>query len=286
MKNSPLMRRVIATITSAKAVIARLVRGTHAQSVTKMDSTQTSSALSFRIIISTAILLLLWQGAVSLWHLPSFILPTPKELFVTLYQQRALLMTESLPTLLEIFLGLLLGVLCGCIGGAMTVYFRPLKTWLLPLLILSQAIPTFVIAPLLVIWFGYGLTAKIITSMLMIFFPVASATYDGLHQTSSEWLALAHTMNARPMSLFVRVRLPAALPAIASGIRIAAVAAPLGAIVGEWVGASHGLGYLMLNANARMDIAQMFAAVILLIFISLLLYFSVDIALKKIVWWE
>ncbi len=233
----------------------------------------------------TGLILLLWQSIVLLCQLPSFILPAPKEVFITLYQQRALLASESLPTLLEIFLGLLLGIASGCTAGMITAYFRPLKTWLLPLLILSQAVPTFVIAPLLVIWFGYGLTAKIITSMLMIFFPVASATYDGLQQTPPEWLALAHTMNARPILVFFRIRLRAAMPSIASGIRIAATAAPLGVIIGEWVGASHGLGYLMLNANARMDIAQMFAAVILLIIISLLLYFSVDRSLKKIVWW-
>ena len=230
-------------------------------------------------------LLILWQGCVMLWHLPPYILPAPKEVFITLYLQHALLMRESLPTLLEILLGLVLGVLFGCAGGMITAYFRPLKSWLLPLLILSQAVPTFVIAPLLVIWLGYGLSAKIITSMLMIFFPVASATYDGLQQTPAEWLALARTMSARPLALFLRVRLAAALPAIGSGIRIAAAAAPLGAIVGEWVGSSHGLGYLMLNANARMDIALMFAAVILLIFMSLLLYFCIDQSLKKIIWW-
>jgi putative hydroxymethylpyrimidine transport system permease protein len=231
-------------------------------------------------------LLLLWQGCVALWRLPPYILPAPKEVFVTLYLQHALLLRESLPTLMEILLGLVLGVLVGCTGGIITAYYRPLKTWLLPLLILSQAVPTFVIAPLLVIWLGYGLSAKIITSMLMIFFPVASATYDGLQQTPAEWIALARTMGARSLQLFLRVRLPAALPAIGSGIRIAAAAAPLGAIVGEWVGASHGLGYLMLNANARMDIALMFSAVILLIFMSLLLYFCIDRSLKKMIWWS
>jgi putative hydroxymethylpyrimidine transport system permease protein len=236
-------------------------------------------------VFTITALLLIWQLTVSLCQLPNYILPAPKEVFVTLYQQRALLAAESVPTLIEIFFGLLLGVIAGCASGMITAYFRPLKTWLLPLLILSQAIPTFVIAPLLVIWFGYGLTAKIITIMLMIFFPVASAAYDGLQQTPNDWLALARTMNARPAALFFRVRLPAALPSIASGIRIAAAAAPLGAIVGEWVGASHGLGCLMLNANARMEIAQMFASVILLIILSLFIYFVIDYLLKKIIWW-
>jgi len=239
-----------------------------------------------RVLLIACVMLVAWQCIVSYFELPDFILPSPQSVFYTLYQQRTLLFTEALPTLIEIILGLTLGVILGCLGGAVTAYFRPLKHWLLPLLILSQAIPTFVVAPLLVIWFGYGLTAKIITSMLMIFFPVASATYDGLRQTPTDWLALAHTMNARPLQLFIRIKIPAALPSIGSGIRIAATAAPLGAIVGEWVGASHGLGYLMLNANARMDIALMFSAVILLILLSLSIYFLTDYSLKKIIWWS
>ena len=130
------------------------------------------------------------------------------------------------------------------------------------------------------------MASKIAMAILMVFFPVASACHDGLQRTPPEWLQLAKTMNASRWRLFYRIRLPAALPALASGIRIAAVAAPIGAIVGEWVGASRGLGYLMLNANARMQIDLMFAALIVIIIMALLLYFGIDKLLRTLVWWQ
>jgi ABC-type nitrate/sulfonate/bicarbonate transport system permease component len=156
------------------------------------------------------------------------------------------------------------------------VYIKPLSLWFLPLMIISQAIPTFAIAPLLVIWFGYGMASKIICTILMIFFPITSAFFDGLRQTERHWLDLAKTMNAKKIRLFYYIRIPAALPRLASGMRIAAVFAPIGAVIGEWVGASGGLGFLMLNANARMQIDLMFAALCVLILLSLLLYFIID----------
>jgi putative hydroxymethylpyrimidine transport system permease protein len=191
-----------------------------------------------------------------------------------------------MPTLTETLLGFLLGILTGCFAGMILAFFRPAAMWFLPLLIISQAVPTFAIAPLLVIWLGYGMTSKIVTAVLMIFFPVASAMYDGLRRTDTAWLDLAKTMNAGRWRIFFQIRIPAALPALASGIRIAAVSAPIGAVVGEWVGSSSGLGYLMLNANARLQIDMMFAALLVIIMLALGLYFSVDQALRKLIWWQ
>jgi putative hydroxymethylpyrimidine transport system permease protein len=153
-------------------------------------------------------------------------------------------------------------------------------------LITSQALPTFAIAPLLVIWLGYGMMSKIVVAMMMIFFPVASAFYDGLRRTPVEWLYLGQVMGASPWRLLWRIRIPAALPALGSGLRVAATFAPMGAVIGEWVGASQGLGFLMLNANARMQIDLVFAVLIVLVALTLLLYFSVDKTLKKIVFWR
>jgi putative hydroxymethylpyrimidine transport system permease protein len=238
-----------------------------------------------RTLLLCLFLLLVWESVILLWQLPDYLLPTPWQVCVTLYQQSALIAYQAIPTLIETSLGFLLGIAFGCLAGFMIVFFRPLKRWFLPLLIISQAIPTFAIAPLLVMWLGYGIASKIATTILMIFFPVASAFYDGLRQTQTGFLDLAKTMNAKPFRLLFFVRIPAAMPTLASGIRIAAVAAPIGAIVGEWVGASRGLGYLMLNANARLQIDLMFAALIVIIIMALLLYFSVDKLLRARVWW-
>lgn len=238
-----------------------------------------------RIITLSLILFALWEGVVLFWQLPNYILPSPQQVLLTLYQQHQVIAVQSIPTLIEIVLGFLLGILFGCIAGFLAATIRPIALWFLPLLIISQAIPTFAIAPLFVIWLGYGLSAKILTAVLMIFFPVASTFYDGLKQTNQDWLNLAKTMNAKSSKMFWHIHLPAALPAFASGVRIAAVTAPIGAIVGEWVGSSQGLGYLMLNANARMQIDVMFAALIVIISLTLILYFSVDKLLRKLIWW-
>lgn len=241
---------------------------------------------TFRYFFITATLLCIWQAIVYFFKLPPYLLPSPVQVFAVFYQQHELIFHQSWPTLFEIITGFLSGILLGCVSGCMIMFFRPLRFWFWPLLIISQAIPVFAIAPLLVMWLGYGLVSKIAVAAIMIFFPVASAFYDGLRRTPSGWLDLAKTMNASPWRVFWYIRIPAALPSLASGIRIAAVTAPLGAIVGEWVGSSKGLGYLMMNANARMQIDMMFASLIVIMILALLLYACVDKALRFWISWE
>ncbi|MEO8400179.1 MAG: ABC transporter permease [Gammaproteobacteria bacterium] len=231
-------------------------------------------------------LCLLWQGIVVAFDLPAYILPTPLEVINSLYMHSALILNETLITVTETLLGLFLGIALGCLTALIMAYFQPVNFWLFPILIMSQAIPTFAIAPLLVIWFGYGIASKIATTIIMIFFPVASAFFDGLQRTQSGWIDLAKTMNAKKWRFFWFIRIPAALPNLASGIRVATAIAPIGAIIGEWVGASQGLGFLMLNANARMQIALMFAGLFALVLFSLALYFLIDRLLRMWVSWQ
>lgn len=231
-------------------------------------------------------LLLLWQCIVTIFHLPPFILPTPLEIFHTWYQSSHIIAVETIPTVTETLLGLLLGTVFGCIAALVMAFFRPATLWLLPILIISQAIPTFAIAPLIVIWLGYGMSSKIAVTIIMLFFPITSALFDGLRKTEPGWLDLAKTMRAKKWRVFWHIRIPAALPHLASGLRIAAVIAPIGAVVGEWVGASHGLGYLMLNANARTEIDLMFAALFTIVIFSLTLYFVVDKSLRAAIPWQ
>ncbi len=241
--------------------------------------------LLLRGIIVFIFLLLIWQAIVSFFRLPSYILPGPLQVFNTLYIQADLIGHESIPTVIETFLGLLLGILLGCLAAFGMAFFKPLAWGLSPILLVSQAIPTFAIAPLLVIWLGYGLASKVMTTIIMLFFPITNAFYDGLHRTEQGWLDLAKTMNASRFKTFWHIRIPAALPHLASGIRIATAIAPIGAVIGEWVGSSRGLGFLMLNANGHMQIDLMFAALFVLITFSLSLYFIVDYLLKKIIYW-
>ena len=130
------------------------------------------------------------------------------------------------------------------------------------------------------------MSSKIAVTIIMLFFPITSALFDGLRKTEPGWLDLAKTMRAKKWRVFWHIRIPAALPHLASGLRIAAVIAPIGAVVGEWVGASRGLGYLMLNANARTEIDLMFAALFTIVIFSLTLYFVVDKSLRAAIPWQ
>ncbi|GLR65720.1 ABC transporter permease [Acidocella aquatica] len=231
------------------------------------------------------VFLALWWLAARYSSVPPFMLPPPGDVAVALWTQRGLLLANTLVTLAEILLGLLCGTLLGGIAALGIVFSPVLQRWLMPVLVVSQAIPVFALAPLMVLWFGFGMVAKIIMAMLVIFFPVTANFADGLRRTPPGWLDLARTMNASPYAMLRHIRLPAALPAFASGLRVATAIAPIGAIIGEWAGASSGLGYIMLNANARIQTALMFAALFILAALTVALYVLVDRLLRRLLYW-
>jgi len=239
-----------------------------------------------RLITISIGLILIWQIVVLLTGVPPYILPGPAAVAKAALTHSGSLFDHAATTLFEIIAGLLIGTLLGISGALSMIASLSLKRWLLPLLVISQAIPVFALAPLLVLWLGYGMTSKIAMAVLIIFFPVTAAFYDGLRSTDPEWLELAQVMNAKPLAVIRYIRMPAALPAFASGLRVATAVAPIGAIVGEWVGASKGLGFYMLHANARMQIDTMFAALAVLAVVALSLYFTVDRVMIKIVYWQ
>ncbi|NOQ18503.1 MAG: ABC transporter permease subunit [Desulfobacterales bacterium] len=239
-----------------------------------------------RLIFITVGLVLVWQTIVLLTHVPHYILPAPVDVAKAALTHAGPLFDHAMTTLFEIIAGLLLGTLLGALSALSMIASLSLKRWLLPVLVISQAIPVFALAPLLVLWFGYGMSSKIAMAVLIIFFPVTAAFYDGLRSTEPEWLELAQVMNAKPLAVIRHIRIPAALPAFASGRRVATAVAPIGAVVGEWVGSSKGLGFYMLYANARMQIDVMFAALVVLGVLALTIYFSVDRAMIKIVYWQ
>jgi putative hydroxymethylpyrimidine transport system permease protein len=164
-------------------------------------------------------------------------------------------------------------------------FIPAIRRILMPLLIVTQAFPVFAIAPLLVLWFGFGIGSKIVMATIAIFFPVASAFHDGLTRTDSGLVDLGRLYRARRWQEILYLRVPHALPALASGLRVAAVYAPVGALIGEWVGASSGLGYAMLMANGRAQTDVMFAALVLLAAMAVLVRAAVDFATRRIAPW-
>jgi putative hydroxymethylpyrimidine transport system permease protein len=229
-------------------------------------------------------LLLLW-GLVTLGDIPAFLLPSPSAVAQALWNDRAYLGYHTLITAAEIACGLLAGVLLGTVLALCMIYSPRLQRWLMPLVLTSQAIPVFALAPLLVLWFGFGMSAKVVMAVLVIFFPVTSAFFDGLRRVNNDYLDLARTLRASPWAQLRHVRLMAALPAFGSGLRMAAAVAPIGAIIGEWVGSAEGLGYVMLNANARMQTDVCFAALFILVLMTVLLWVTVDALLLRLIDW-
>lgn len=246
------------------------------------------SALKTLLRAATIFTLLIaaWWLIVKITGVPKFILPSPELVFERLWVLRSTLLHHTLVTFTEIILGLVLGLSMGLMFALTMLRFQPVRLWLLPVLLTSQAIPVFALAPILVLWLGFGMASKIVMAALIIFFPVTMTCFDGLRHTNPGYLELAKTLGASPRQMLFRVRLPDALPSIASGLRMAVAVAPIGAIIGEWVGSGEGLGYYMLHANARMQVADMFAALFVLTLFSLLLYYSTDSLLKRLIPWH
>ena len=231
-------------------------------------------------------LVVVWQTIVWITESPPYILPGPGPVALALVDRLPMILPHAGVTALEIVLGAALGITVGMTSALTMAYCKPVQQWLLPVLVASQAVPVFALAPLLTLWFGYGMPSKIAMAALIIYFPVTATFLDGLRRTDPGWLDLARTMGATPWAILCHIRLPAALPAAASGIRVAIAVAPIGAVVGEWVGSSQGLGYLMLHANGRMQIDVMFAALLVLTALGLVLYFSTDFLLRRALVWQ
>ncbi len=239
-----------------------------------------------RPLITALGLLVGWELLVRATGVPIYILPPPSRVVQVLIDRFDLLLSEAAWTAAEMVIGLALGLV---LGAALAIVFAASagwRRWALPLVIVSQAIPVIAIAPLLVVWLGYGMASKVAMAALVIFFPVVSALYDGLRRTDPGWLDLARTMDAGPWAVLLQIRLPAALPAFASGARIAAAVAPIGAVIGEWVGASAGLGFLMTQSLARGQTPLAFAALVVLCLLGLALYHATDRAARWLVPWQ
>ncbi len=220
--------------------------------------------------------LLLWGAFVELAAPPPYMLPSPLRVATVLWARLDFLLAQALLTLTETLLGLVLGSAAGVLAGLGVVLWPRMGRVAWPVLLVLQAMPVFALAPLLVLWFGFGLASKVVMAALVLFFPVASAFADGLRRTEPDLLDATALTAATHWQTLRFVRIPLAMPALVTGLRVAAPLAPLGAVIGEWVGASGGLGFVMIQANARMQTDLMFAALIILAAMTLALRALVD----------
>jgi NitT/TauT family transport system permease protein len=245
--------------------------------------------VKFRDIAEPAVLFLLlallWEKAVELFGIKPYLLPPLSQVLQTFWDNRGMLLQQSLVTLWEVLGGFVWAVVGGIALGLVIFASPVIRRTVYPAIVLFQGLPKVALAPILVIWFGYGLASKVLMAFLFAFFPVVIGTLGGLAGTPEHLLEHFRAIRASSATTFLRLRIPSALPSIMDGCKTAMPLAVIGAIVGEFVGAETGLGHLLLaaNANARSDL--MFAALIAIAILSGVLYVIVELAAKR-VWWR
>lgn len=232
------------------------------------------------------IILAAWQAVVILFSLPRYILPAPASVFEKLWTARGFLLSEAAVTLVEILAGFGVGAAFGAVAAILIAAFPRFGRLIWPALVVLQSFPVFVIAPMLVLWFGFGISSKIVMTTIIVFFPVVSNFADGLRRTDPSVVSAARLDGADDWRLLFLIRLPLAMPELFSGLRVAAPLAPLGAVVGEWVGAAGGLGFVMVQANARMQADTVFAAMLILALEAVLFRKAVDLAAPFFTRWS
>jgi NitT/TauT family transport system permease protein len=227
------------------------------------------------VVFPTAALVLcfvLWEAGSRLLGIPSYLLPAPGAIVQSMFAHGSLLLKESVLTAWEIVLGFSLSIVVG-IPLALAIFVWPgFSRTILPLLVSSQAVPKVAVAPLFLVWFGFGLLPKVLIAFLIAFFPIVINTAMGLAAIEREKVYLAQSMGLGAWATFFKIRLPNALPSIFAGLKISITLAVVGAVVGEFVGGQGGLGHLLLVANGNMDTALLFAGIVALTIVGVVLY--------------
>lgn len=227
-------------------------------------------------VVAIAALVVLWEVLVKALQVPSFIVPPPSEVLTTLVVERERLLAHTAVTLLETLGGFALSILIGIPLAVLIVYSPVLYGAIYPILVILQSVPKVAIAPALILVVGTGLESKVIVAFLVAFFPVVVSATTGLAGTPSELLELSRVYRAGQLRTFARVRFPWSLPYVFAGLRIAITLAVIGAVVGEFVGANEGLGYVIVSSATYFNSAMAYAAITALAIVSVVLYAAVE----------
>lgn len=230
--------------------------------------------------------LIIWQITVMLLKPPIWIMPAPTDIAIALYNEFFIIMENAWITFSEAILGFALAIILSLILAIIMDASPFIRNGIYPILVASQTIPIFAVAPLLIIWFGFGILPKILIVTLVDFFPIVVNLVDGLNSTDKGLINLLKTMNSSRWQIFKKLKFPAALPYLFSGLKIAATYSVMGAVIGEWLGASKGLGLYIKNAFNSFLTDQVFAAIIVIVTISILLYGLINIIEKYFVPWN
>ncbi|MEH7118232.1 ABC transporter permease [Neobacillus vireti] len=234
-------------------------------------------------IIVVILLVGIWQWIVDRGIIPAFILPSPSSIWGSLLDNRELLFEEHLPaTLNEVLIGFAISVTAGTLLGVGMHFSRPLEKVLYPFLVISQTIPLIAISPIFIMWFGYSIWSKIAVTILTAFFPIVVSTYDGLKSGGNEYRELLLTMGANRWTIFKKIQVPLALPSFLSGLKMSVVYCVVGATIGEWLGASEGLGYFSRRMSGSLQADAVFAAIFLLSSLGIVLFLIISLLERQL----
>ncbi|UAL51469.1 MULTISPECIES: ABC transporter permease [Metabacillus] len=230
--------------------------------------------------------LFLWELAVIVSKVENWILPRPTHIFITLAEMRGTIGGHILQTLSEAVLGLLIAVTAGVLIAILIDLSDWVRKAVEPLLVLSQTIPIIALAPLLIIWFGFGIFPKVIVVALVCFFPIAINLSDGFRLVDRDMVKLMRTLGASRRQMFLKLKLPAATPFFFSGLKIAGTYSVMGAVIGEWLGASKGLGILLTRSSQSFLTDKVFATIVLIVGLSLIIFTLIEILARIMMPWK
>lgn len=241
---------------------------------------------AWRPLLTVAAVLGAWAVVSGLGLVAGYLLPTPAATWHKLVENAPYLWSASVVTTAETLAGFVVAVVLG-LAAALVMAFSPrLEGSVYPIIVFAQVVPKIAVAPLFVVWLGFGFSPKVLMAALIAFFPVVVAGFTGLKSIDHDLIDLAATMTASRLRVFTRFRFPSALPFIMSGLKVAVTLAVTGAVVGEFVGADSGLGYVILEANGNVDTAMLYAALIMLSLIGVVLFLLVDLAERLLMPWH
>jgi NitT/TauT family transport system permease protein len=229
-----------------------------------------------------------WEGFVRLFQIPMFILPTPSNVFIAFYRGFAssLYIDHIWITVTETLMGFVLGTALAFLLGTVIALSRPVEYFLYPFVVMFQAMPKVALAPLIIVWFGLGLTSKVVNAALVAFFPLMVNTIVGLRSAEEDKVNLMKSLAATRGQIFWMLQLPNAMPYIFAGLEIAMIFALIGAIVAELISAEKGLGMLMQSMSFTMDVAGQFSILFVLAILGLILNGFITLARRRILFWD
>lgn len=255
-------------------------QSTYSSVLNTLWNRKTQTALSFIVFF------LIWELAVIVFDIRPYLLPRPTKIAKAIVKYRYQLLDALLFTIRSLVLGYIVAVVSGIVLALPVAFSKFVQRAIYPLLLFFQVIPKVALAPIFVIWFGFGLPPKIIIVFLLSFFPVLINGIVGLRSVDQDIINLTRSTGAKGIDIFLKVRLPSALPTFFAGFKLAAISATVGAVIGEFIGSDSGLGYLILTANGDLQTDYAFAAITLLTVLGLTLYYSVEGLEKLLLPWH